>query len=255
VGVQRDQVLRAAAVGLVLYGLLGFALLLLGFSIVWQTFDRIDQLRGSLSGQRQGLVGALRATSTTLGSTATGLDNVEKTLGDARESSASAAELARGMSKTMADLAGAAQVQVLGFQPFGELGQGFSQASAQTLQLGDDLERTSRSLGQNAGDIRAISANLAEVRGHVDVVARAFEATPLLGGSPGDLQPFKLAIYGLLLWLAGQALVSVLLGAALFDRSHRRIRAHRLASRALPSPEADGQNAIAPAGGRESGAA
>jgi hypothetical protein len=253
--VQRDQVLRAAAVGLVLYGLLGFALLLLGFSIVWQTFDGIEQLRGSLSGQRQGLVGALRATTTTLGSTATGFDNIEKTLGDARESSARAAELARGMSQTMTDLAGAAQVQVFGFQPFGQLGQGFSQAGAQMLQLGDDLERTSRSLGQNAGDIRTIRANLVDVRGHVDVVARAFEATPMLGGSPGDLQPFKLAIYGLLLWLAGQALVSVLLGAVLFDRSHRRIRAHRLASRALPSPEGDAQGAIVAGRGRDTDAA
>ena len=64
--VRRDHVLRVAAVGLVLYGLLGFALLLLGFSIVQQTFAGIDQLRGSLIGQRDGLVGALRATSTNL---------------------------------------------------------------------------------------------------------------------------------------------------------------------------------------------
>ena len=236
-GVRRDKVLRAAAVGLVLYGLLGFALLLVGFSIVWQTFESIDQLRGSLSGQRQGLVGALRATSTTLGSAATGFDNVEKTLADARESSARAAELARGMSQTMGDLAGAAQVQVFGFQPFGQLGQGFGQASGQMLQLGDDLDRTSKSLGQNAGDIRTIKTNLTEVRGQLDVVARAFDGTPLLGGSPADLQPFKIAIYGLLVWLAGQALVSVLLGLALFDRQHRRIRAHHANRRALPDPE------------------
>src|SRR6187401_2309653 len=47
--VRRDHVLRAAAVGLVLYGLFGFALLLLGFAIAWQTFAQIDQLRGALS--------------------------------------------------------------------------------------------------------------------------------------------------------------------------------------------------------------
>jgi hypothetical protein len=248
---RRDKVLRAAAVGLVLYGLLGFALLLLGFSIVWQTFAGIDQLRDSLSGQRQGLVGALRATSTTLGSTAAGFDNVEKTLADARESSGQAAELARGMSRTMSDLAGAAQVQVFGFQPFGQLGQGFGQASGQMLQLGDDLDRTSQSLGQNAGDIRTIKANLSELRGQLDVVARAFDATPLLGGSSADLQPFKVAIYGLLVWLAGQAMVSVLLGAALFDRQHRRIRAHHAARHALP----DGSRAIAAARDHHSDAA
>jgi len=242
--VRRDQVLRAAAVGLVIYGLLGFALLLLGFSIVWQTFAEIDRLRSSLSGQRQGLVGALRATSTTLASATTGFENVDRTLTDARDSAAHAAELARGMSQTMSGLATSAQVQVFGFQPFGQLGQGFEQASGQMLQLGDDLDRTGKSLGQNAGDIRAIKASLADVRGQVDVVAGAFEQTPLLGGSPGDLAPFKLAIYGLLIWLAGQALVSVLMGAALFDRSHRRIREHRASRRALPATESEPHRAL-----------
>ena len=233
---RRDHVLRAAAVGLVLYGLLGFALLLLGFSIVQQTFAGIDQLRGSLVGQRDGLVGALKATSTTLGSAASGFDNVQQTLADARDSSAQAATLARGMSKTMGDLAGASNVSVLGFQPFGQLGQGFGQASGQMVQLGDDLDRTSRSLGQNSGDIATIKANLGQVRTQVDAVARAFDSTPLLG-APSNLEPFKLAIYGLLLWLGGQALVSVLLGVALFDRQHRRIRAARAERLALPDPE------------------
>jgi hypothetical protein len=235
--VRRDKVLRAAAVGLVLYGLFGLALLLLGFSIVWQTFAGIDQLRGSLSGQSLGLVGALRATSTTLDSTATGFDNVGKTLADAQASSAQAAGLARGLSRTMGDLAGAAQVPVLGFQPFGQLGKGFSQASGQMLQLGDDLDRTSQSLGQNGADIRAIKANLAEVRAQLDRVVSASETTALLGGSPADLWPLKLALYGLLLWLAGLALISILLGLALFDHQQRRIRAHHPAARALPDPD------------------
>lgn len=226
-----------------LYGLFGFALLLLGFSIVQQTFAGIDQLRGSLVGQRDGLVGALRATSTTLGSATSGFDNVQQTLADARDSSAQAATLARGMSKTMGDLAGASNVSVLGFQPFGQLGQGFGEASTQMVQLGDDLDRTSRSLGQNSGDIAAIKANLAQVRTQVDAVARAFDTTPLLG-APANLEPFKLAIYGLLIWLAGQALVSVLMGVALFDRSHRRIREHRASRRTLPASEAEPHRAL-----------
>ena len=104
-------------------------------------------------------------------------------------------------------------------------------------QLGTDLDRTSQSLGQNTNDLNAIKGNLSDVRGQVDALARAFDAAPLPGGPAGSLQPFRLAIYGLLIWLAGQALVSVLLGAVLFERSHRRIRAHVERTRnALPPP-------------------
>ena len=75
------------------------------------------------------------------------------------------------------------------------------------------------------------------MRTQIDALAGAFELTPLPGSTPGVLAPFRLAIYGLLVWLAGQALVSVLLGLALFDRQHRRIRAHHANRRALPDPE------------------
>jgi hypothetical protein len=233
----RDKVLRIASIGLVLYGLFGFALVALGYSISSQTLGELEAVRSSLSEQRSSLVGTLRATSATLGSTASGFDNVNRTLGDARDSSQQAAELARGMSQTMTDLASASNVQVMGFSPFGQLGQGFGQASQQMQQLGADLDRTSQSLGQNTGDLTTIKANLGDVRSQVDALARAFEVTPLPGGPAGSLQPFRLAIYGLLIWLAGQALVSVLIGAALFERSHRRIRAHYERSRtALPPP-------------------
>src|SRR5438876_136031 len=100
-GMRRDQVLRAASIGLILYGLLGFALLWLGFQIARQTFDQVEALGAGLGGQRQNLIGVLRATSLTLGATGESFDNIDQTLGDARESSRQAAELARGMSQTM----------------------------------------------------------------------------------------------------------------------------------------------------------
>lgn len=228
-GVVRDHVLRVAAVGLVLYGILGFVLIGLGYQIASRTFREIDAIGVSIAQQRDALVGSLRATSATLATAGASFDGFDKTLGEAQGTSRQAADFARGLSQTMADMSGAAQVQIFGIQPLGQLGQGFTQASGQLLALGDDLERTSQSLGQNAGGLKQVQGNLAQVRVQVDGLARAFETTPLLGAQAVDLTPFKLAIYGLLVWLAGQALVSILLGVALFDRAHARLRAYRAA--------------------------
>lgn len=230
----RQQVLRAAAVGLIVYGLFGFVLVALGFTIARTTFDEVGLLRRSLDAQRTGLVGSLRATAATLGTISTAFDNVESTLAEARESSRQASELARGMSRTMGGLAGAAQVQILGLAPFGQLGEGFGQAADQMRQLGDDLDRMGSALGKNAGDLGTVRASLTEMRRHVDILAGAFDAMPMVGTAHAEMHPFRLAIYGLLVWLAGQALVSVLLGAVLFERAQARLREARLA---LPPPD------------------
>jgi hypothetical protein len=227
----RDHVLRIAAVGLVIYGLLGFVLLWLGYQITSRTFEQLELVGTSVVQQRDALVGSLHATSATLASANTSFEGFDRTLTEAQGSAKQAADFARGLSQTMTDMSTAAQVTIFGVQPLGQLGVGFSQASGQLVALGDNLDRTSESLGANVGGIESVQGNLVQVRTQVDALARAFETTPLLGARTFDLQPFKLAIYGLLIWLGGQALVSVLLGIALFDHAHGRLRAYRDARR------------------------
>jgi hypothetical protein len=230
--VRRDKFLRVAAIGLVVYGLFGFGLLILAYVVTAQTFAQLDQLRRSVDDQRAALSGSLRATSQTLTTAATTFDDFATTLGQARQSSLQAAQFARDLSITMGEMAGAANIQIFGIQPLAGLGGGFGKASEQLAALGGDLDQTGQALGKNADDIGNIKSSVGQARIQVDALARAFDATVLPGSQPELLRPFQLAIYGLLIWLAGQAVVSIVLGVMLFHRSHQRIRSHRAERRA-----------------------
>lgn len=221
----RDKVIRAASIGLIVYGLLGFVLLLLAYVVASQTFAEIDALRRSLDDERTALVGSLHATSQTLDAAKTTFDDFGGTLAEAQASSAQAAHFAKDLSGTMSQMSAAMGVQVLGFQPLAQLGSGFQQASQQLAALSDDLDRTSQALGKNASDIKSVEANVAQAKAQVDQLARTFDAASIPGTRPQTTRPLELAIYGLLVWLGGQAAVSVALGVILFNWSHRRIRA------------------------------
>lgn len=231
-GVRRDRFLRVAAVGLVVYGVFGFALLGLAYTVAAQTFAQVDALRRSVDQQRVALSASLQTTSQALASAATTFDGFGTTLAEARGSSLQAAQFARELGTTMADMAAASNIQIFGLAPLGGLGAGFDRASQQLAGLGTDLERTGQALGKNVDDVAAIEASVAQARAQVDALARAFDATTLPGAQPELMRPFELAIYGLLLWLGCQALVSVVLGVMLFHRSHQRLRAHHVERRA-----------------------
>jgi hypothetical protein len=230
--VRRDKFLRVAAIGLVVYGLFGFGLLALAYVVTAQTFAQLEALRHSVEEQRAALSGSLRATSQTLTATSTTFDDFATTLGQARQSSLQASQFARDLGTTMGEMGAASNVQIFGFQPLAGLGGGFGKASQQLTALAGDLEQTGQALGKNVEDLDSIKTSVGQARVQVDTLARAFDATVLPGSQPELMRPFQLAIYGLLVWLAGQALVSVVLGVMLFHRSHQRIRAHHAERRA-----------------------
>ena len=233
----RDHALRVAGVGLVLYGLLGFALIFIGYRLIDETFVQIEALQSSLAGQRAALVGTLRSADRALADTGTTFDNFAQTLGQARQSAEQGAETARQTSETIRQIGDAMQLQVFGIQPFGQLSGGFYQASEQMVVLGTDLDATGAAMSQNVRDVGSAKQNMQDMRRQVEALARAFETTPLLGGPPESLRPFRLATYGLLLWLACQAIVSIAIGVALFNHAHVRIRAIYAAQSALSSPD------------------
>jgi hypothetical protein len=116
-------------------------------------------------------------------------------------------------------------LQLFGVQPLAGLGPGFARVSEQLQRLGADLDSTAAALGRNQAGVGATGAGLADVRQRIDALADSFAATPLLGGPLEALRLFRIAVYGLLLWLGGQAFVSVLLGVLLFRHAHLRLRA------------------------------
>lgn len=220
--------LRLAAVALILYGLLGFGLLGFAYVVASRTLAEVEALRTNLIAQRDGLVSTLRATSTALAEASSTFETFGGTLTEAQRSSQRAAQLARDSSATATGLEQAMHVQFFGVQPLVGLAPGFAQAAEQMQRLGSDLEQTGEALAKNQGGVGATGAGLAEVKGRVDRLADTFETTPLLGGPADAFRLFRYAVYGLFLWLGGQAFVSVLLGVILFRHSGQRNRARPL---------------------------
>jgi hypothetical protein len=219
------SMLRLAAIALVLYGLLGFGLLGFAYVIASRALAEVDAARTSLVAQRDGLVTTLRATSGALGEASRTFETFGGTLTEAQRASQRAAQLARDSSVTASGLEQSMYLQFFGLQPLVGLAPGFAQAAEQMQRLGADLDLTAEALGKNQGGVGATGAGLAEVRRRVDGLADAFASTPLLGGPADAFRLFRYAVYGLLLWLAGQAFVSVLLGVMLFRHSGARRKA------------------------------
>ena len=217
--------LRLAAIALVLYGLLGFALLGFAYVVASRALIELEVARSSLTAQRDGLVAVLRSTSTSLEQTATTFDSFGTTLVQAQQSSRRAAQLARDSSTTASGLEQSMHVQFFGLQPLVGLAPGFAQAAEQMQRLGGDLDGMAEALGQNEGGVGATGSSLKDMRRRVDALADAFANTPLLGGPADAFRLFRFAVYGLFLWLGGQAFVSVLIGVMLFRHSGARNRA------------------------------
>ena len=232
----RDHVLRVAAIALILYGLLGFVLLGFAYLLARQTLAEVEAARTAIVAQRDSLVDVLRSTSRALDQTSRTFGTFGGTLDEAQRSARQAAGLARQTSTTAGEMERAMYVQFFGVQPLAQLGPGFARASEQLQQLGGDLESTADALGRNQAGVGATGAGLAEVRQRIDALANAFATTPLLGGPIEALRLFEIAIYGLLLWLGGQAFVSVLLGVLLFRHAHLRLRAGTAGSQATKGP-------------------
>lgn len=230
----RDHTLRLAAIGLIVYGLLGLALVAISSVVAWRTFEQLDQIGASIGEQRDALVGSLQATSGTLRSSTTAFDGIDATLGNARTSSTQAARFARDLSTTMGQLAVTAQLNIFGVQPLIGLADGFTRASEQLVGLGTTLDETGAALATTRGELGQVKADLGRVQQQVDRLARAFEATslPIGGQDAGGLPILRLAIFSLLLWLAGQAVVSILMGFVLLGRFRERRRL-ALAARAV----------------------
>ena len=213
------RLLRAAAIGLIVYGMLGLGLLCLAFVAASETFQQVEALRGLLVTQRTALVGSLRGTSSTLTIASSSFATMGQTLEQARNSTREAAVFARDLSTTMRALGGNLKVPLFGIIVLGDVGGGFDQAGAQLVTIATSLDSTGGALGQNVTDLESLKQQLSRMQSQVDMLAQAMEAMPIQGAMSSVLPIYQLAIYGILGWLGIQAIASILLGFALFRHS------------------------------------
>ena len=186
---------------LIAYGLLGFALVILGALIGLDLAGRVERLSTNADAT---LAAAARATD----ATAASFENVETSLAEAQASSDAAATLAQEASATLDALALAMRISVLGAQPLLPLADEFTTSADQAEALAGTLEAVGSSLGDTRTDVarigpelQALSDQLHDLRGE--------------SAGPASSPPLRLFVVLLLAWLLTQAVGSLVAGLAL----------------------------------------
>lgn len=215
--------LRAIAIGLIVYGIVGIAIIVAAMLVTVSVFARLEALSESVAPP-------LRATARTIGDASGAFGRFAISLAEAQQSTDDAAQLAQDAAVTLSGVADAMSISIFGAQPLLPAAQGLRDVSGQLDGLGTDLAEVSDSLGNNISDVQRTGDNLRDVRAEMDTLLATFGAsggdeTGTTGTTGGRFA--SLALYGLLLWLAIPAIASLFAGVALL----RYARAVRRATR------------------------
>lgn len=194
---------RAVGWGLVAYGSVGMALLVIGALGGLGMAAQLEEL-------------AVRADSTlasaerAAGATATSFAGVDDTLEEAQASAAGAAALARNAAGTLDGLSVAMSINILGAQPLRPLAARFSESADQAAALAETLDAVADSFSDARADMTRIAVEL-------DVLADELGALRVSSGA-GEPPPIRLFVTMVIAWLALQAVGAVVAGLAIMRR-------------------------------------
>lgn len=191
---------HAAGWLLVLYGLLGFALVVSGALVGLDAADRFERLATDAN---DAVASAAAATDAAADSFA----NVDASLADSRTSADAAAALAREASGTLTALATAMSLSIFGAQPLLPLASEFTTSAEQA----EDLAATLDGVGASLEDTRTDAARIAPRLEQLSEELRALGGAERGAGTP----PLRVFVVVLLAWLLLQAVGSLLGGLAL----------------------------------------
>ena len=186
---------------LIVYGILGLALVVIGALIGLELASRIERLAATADGT---LAAAVRSTD----AAADAFTNIDASLSESEASAAAAAALARDASGTLASLSAAMELSVFGAQPLLPLAGEFAASAEQASALGETLDRVGDSLGETRTDVASIGTELDGLSAELDALREA-------NGTGGSAPPLRLFVVLLLAWLLIPALGGLLGGLAL----------------------------------------
>lgn len=192
---------RAAGWLLVMYGLLGFVLVVSGALVGLDAADRFERLATDAN---DAITSAAAATD----AAADSFTNVDASLAESRISADAAAALAREASGTLDALADAMSLSILGAQPLLPLAEEFITSAQQARELAETLDAVGGSLGDTRADVAQIAPQLQRLSDELDALGGGSERG---AGTP----PLRLFVIVLLAWLLMQAMGSVLGGLML----------------------------------------
>ena len=193
--------------GLILYGVLGIALVLGGSVMGLEVASRIERLATTADGT---LAAAARSTR----AAADAFTNVDASLSESEASADAAAFLSRDASGTLASLARAMELSVFGAQPLLPLAGEFEASAEQASALAETLDRVGGSLGDTRADVATIGTELEGLSAELDALREA-------NGTGGAAPPLRLFVLLLLAWLLVPAVGGLLAGLALLRRTQR----------------------------------
>ena len=194
---------RWLAWGLIVYGVLGIALVVSGASIGLGLAGRIEQLASAAEETLTAAADSTRAAADSFAS-------VDSSLERADASARQAAGLSRDASATLGSLADAMTISILGAQPLLPLAADFTTSADQASALADTLDGVADSMTATQDDVAVIGEELDDLSRQIDELRGA--------ASTGDAPQLRLFVVLLLAWITVPAVGALLLGAWLFRR-------------------------------------
>ena len=193
---------RLFGAALVVYGLIGIAIVVLVALSIDRPLERARQLSVFVEEQRAALVVSLDEAHTTIGQMGDGVGRMDASLAEAHGATDRAAKISTGISTSMSQLGVAMQVSIFGQQPLIGLAAGFDESSAQLGLLEQDLTAIGSALETNRADAATTSANLATLAISVQRISESVRDGPSVEISTATIDRMRLAIYAIGGWLA-----------------------------------------------------
>jgi len=189
---------------LTLYAVTGLLILAtVGAGMTLATIRARDIL-AQLALQRDSIVRLLDATAASLDSADASADRLTSTLGDASDSIARGAGLARAVGIAAESVVQASGLEILGQRPLSALGDPFAAAASEATALADSLDSTGASLTGSADGVEELSDDLSAIGAELAEIRETVADVDLRSGAILDLA-LALGLL-LLLWLAAPAL-------------------------------------------------
>jgi hypothetical protein len=193
--------------GLVLYGLVGIALVVVGGAVGLEVAARVEGLATAAQG-------TLAAAARSVDAASDAFANVDSSLAESQTSAEAGATLARDASGTLASLSAAMELSIFGAQPLLPLAADFATSAEQAEALAVTLGRVASSLDDTRVDVSSIGDELDDLGTELAILRDSAGA----GGDAPSVRPFVLL---LLAWLLVPALGAVLGGMAVLGMRPR----------------------------------
>jgi hypothetical protein len=200
------------------FRLLGYALVangVLGLALVALAFATLGPLLTRASAAADSAGDSLAAAAQALDQTSTAFDGFSKSLDDAQTSSAHASRLLMDASTTSGQLADAMSISFLGAQPFLQIAQSFRRNTDELRGVSEDLSTLSGAIGHNSRDVVTVRDAIRVLRDRVQRLATDAATAP---DRPRVGPELGMLAYGLTLWLAVLAGLSIVGGVLLLRR-------------------------------------